>query len=196
MATRQSLGLSTPLAIKPMRTSPRPFFATQTQEESNWCWAAVTSALLSHLGRQPMTQCRLVSAWKGVNSCPPKRAIDEPASLDEILNNIASIPAKLKGSGFFKNPTATFVSISAAIDAGKPVPMTIAWKDSTARHCVCAFGHTTIGDEPALWIFDPWPAWAEDGNVRLRTVSSMRSYEQAPEAAASQGHWSEAYLLL
>lgn len=195
MPALASLGLSSPLAISPVASAARPPFATQTQECNNWCWAAVTSALLTHFDRPRRSQCQLVSEWKGRNSCLPAEQIDEPASLDEILNGIAGIPARWNGRSFFRDPYAAFVNICSEIDSGRPVPMTIAWRGAAAWHCVCAFGFTSIGDEPALWIFDPWPAWSGDGNVRLRTVASMRSYEQAPAADASVGYWSEAYLL-
>lgn len=195
MPTLTSLGLASPLAFDAYRPQVRPVFPTQAQEHSNWCWAAVTSALLAHFRKPAMSQCSLVTAWKNRNSCPPAPPIDLPASMDVILNNLVGVPASWNGPDFFFDPSRAFAAISASIDDRKPVPLTIAWYGTGAFHCVCAFGYTTVGGEPALWIFDPWPAWSGDGNVRLRTVSSMRNYDQAPGTGASVGYWAEAYFI-
>jgi hypothetical protein len=173
-------------------------FPGRPQEHDNWCWAAVMAALLQDLRNQTVPQCAIVGQFKGFDCCPPAPVVDEQASLADIFA-IESIPlgATFHGLDFFQDGQAAFGAIRASLDANRPVPILIAWDGPGAgsAHYVCAFDHTTVAGQDALWIFDPGKAWTADGNRRLRTVTSMAKYGQSPGPGAAFGHWAEAYIL-
>jgi hypothetical protein len=168
-------------------------FPTQTQQRDNWCWAAVSAALLPIFHKAPMQQCEIVTQFKGVASCPPNIGIDESAILDDVFASL-QLGHRYHSREFLDDVDGAIPEIRAELEAGRPVPITISWGPDSNNHYVCAFAYAQVDGEPALWIFDPWRSWAADGNKRLRTVASMTHFEQE-RGSATVGEWIEAYFM-
>ena len=114
-------------------------FTMQAQTQSNWCWAA-TSTSVSHYYWfwSSWTQCRVVNAELGrTDACdsPVPAACNVPWWLDKALtrtDNFVSITGP-----------ASFSSVKAEIDAGRPVGARIGWSGG-GGHFMCIYGYTTL----------------------------------------------------
>ncbi|HWF07380.1 MAG TPA: papain-like cysteine protease family protein [Bryobacteraceae bacterium] len=101
------------------------------QQEPNWCWAAVASAVRTFFSpAAPTTQCSIanpVLVGEGqigevVNCCANAGQCDKPALLEDALNAVNSL--KQKATGFL-----AFAAVEAELNAGRPIGVRIQWSD-------------------------------------------------------------------
>ena len=125
-------------------------FTMQPQTQSNWCWAA-TSSSVSHYYWfwSSWSQCSVANAELGrTDACttPVPSACNVPWWLDRALtrtNNFVSITGP-----------ASFSSVKAEIDAGRPVGARIGWSGG-GGHFMCIYGYTTFLGREYFDIDDP-----------------------------------------
>ena len=151
-------------------------FTMQAQTESNWCWAA-TSTSVSHYYWfwSSWTQCSVASAELGRTDCcssPVPGACNVPWYLDRALtrtNNFVSITG-----------AASFSSVRAEIDAGRPVGARIGWSGG-GGHFMCIYGYSTFFGQEYFDIDDPIY-----GKSHLSVADFTSSYQ-------GSGTWTHTY---
>ncbi|MDT8274834.1 papain-like cysteine protease family protein [Roseomonas mucosa] len=119
-------------------------FAFHCQEGANWCWVAVTQALLARRTNKSASQNWIAQnhapAPQGGNlpqctaqNCPGER--DAPHSLRNLLLQ----HDLLSPGGFLRGPL-DFAMVRWEIDHGRPIPCRIGWATGGA-HFVCLAGY-------------------------------------------------------
>jgi hypothetical protein len=158
------------------------FPTSAEQAKSNWCWAAVTSAIMvcrSH-PEAASSQRDIVRRVLGSE-------LDETAQLFLSLNAFQIGYSTSAGSDLFE--PGTKAAIVNHIASGLPVAIHIAWDGSSSDgHAVCAFGLDSTGQEAALWIYDPSAKDSDDDNEKLVPISQMTRFEDGVSNGTT-GSW-------
>jgi hypothetical protein len=112
-------------------------FAMQQQEESNWCWAAVsTSIALYYEPSSAWTQCSVANGELGRNDCcgaGANTACNVYGFLDSALTRVGHLDRWASGA-------AVFQSLDDEVDAGRPVGIRVAWSGGGA-HFLAVVGY-------------------------------------------------------
>jgi hypothetical protein len=144
----------------------------EQQALSNWCWAAVTSAVEYFYGEAyAAEQCAVATTFLMTPCCPPG-----PDTQDNPQNSVYNVLTALgnnAASGGVLGPIA-YSQFTAEIDAGRPACGIVDW-DSGGSHVLLLAGYTTDGD---IWIDDP----ASPGLRMLPWASFCALY-------GDDGHW-------
>lgn len=114
----------------------------QTQGKSNWCWAAVVSAL-SYYYREPYAspQCEVATRFLKLQCCPPN---NQPRPEDQ--NGTYEITRALGGNFAIIIPDQIdFPRLQDEIRNRRPVCLIIDW-DGRGGHVVIASGFLDTGD--------------------------------------------------
>jgi len=120
-----------------------PEFTMQTQQEENWCWAAVGVAINNFLdpGSVPaLTQATLankVLAIPGVDCTMTPDQCNFTAALDDVLKATANLRDDLG------TRVLDFPSLKAQIDGGFPVCAQINWFEGGA-HAIALDGYAEL----------------------------------------------------
>lgn len=110
------------------------------QEQSNWCWAATSKALIRHHTGCDYSQCQVVKWGKQSGSCP-----NDPGSVTDIKRALSS--------GGLTQPSSSGVisysTVKSEIDGGKPFLFRAAWKASNKKtaHIIIANGYDDQGND-------------------------------------------------
>jgi hypothetical protein len=105
-------------------------FTMQHQEQSNWCWAAVSTSVSHyyHSG-SAWTQCAVANAQTGRNDCcgaGASGACNIYGFLDQALQTVGCFVSMQSG-------TSDFATVDAEIAAGRPVGIRVAWNGGGAH---------------------------------------------------------------
>ncbi|MFF1375264.1 papain-like cysteine protease family protein [Streptomyces sp. NPDC058308] len=147
----------------------------QSQQKTNWCWAAGGNTIATYLGRT-YSQNQFCNAAFGRNQsteCP-----NNQATLGNVQSGLrwAGINPGSYVTGWLRYPT-----VKAEIDAGRPVETRIQWSNG-GGHMHVLYGY----DDASSWVYwgDPWPsndrynwashAWYVDNNTFSWTHSLYR----------------------
>ncbi len=129
---------------------------------SNWCWAAVTSAIVSFYASsrqigQVLSPCQVATnCWAGYQCCPaPTDSHDprnKPFGLEGALNGASADFSYLAGDAIAGN--IDFDSVAAEIDGGRPVCALISWDGDTSGvgHYILIVGYVRDGQK--LYVLD------------------------------------------
>jgi hypothetical protein len=114
-------------------------FQVETQEESRWCWAAVSSAVDQYYSPLAfLSQCEVASeVLVQPDVCNDPDAYDDSGALEVGLNVI--------GRYDHVDPEGTkmtFDALQTEIDAGRPVCVCIQWDGSQNAHFVALCGYS------------------------------------------------------
>lgn len=150
-------------------------FSMQAQQQTNWCWAAVsTSVALFYDPASTWTQCAVANGELGRNDCCGTGA-SGPCNvygfLGSSLNRVGHLASQTGSS-------STFATVRAEIDAGRPLGVRTAWSGGGA-HFLCIIGYRIY--EQMLAVDDPWYGKSD---VDYATFSS--SYQ-------GSGSWTHSY---
>jgi hypothetical protein len=122
--------------------------------------------------------------------CPPSKDDNRQASIGDVLRGVFNIKTSFKFGPFFDNGPMAMQAIGQAVHSGVPVPITITF-GNLAAHYICAIGTGMVGGKPALWVFDPWPHYAPDNNLRLLTLDELERFDDSNDDTPP-GRWTEA----
>jgi hypothetical protein len=153
-------------------------FQMQPQQESNWCWAAVSVSVERYFVPQStLTQCQVAGKLLGHNDCClGSAACNQPAFLEDALAD-AGRPAVIK-------PPLAFADVRQQIDAGKPVCARIAWDGGTRGHFVVICGYQQLPTgEQLVEVADPFYA------------GSKVDFNEFATSYQGSGQWTDAYLV-
>jgi hypothetical protein len=130
----------------PARTSL--LFTMQHQQQTQWCWAAVTSSVATYYQNAGWSQCRVVSAGLGQGICcsdASSSACNRPWYLDQALQRVGNL-------GQYTTGALSLTQIQAEIDAGRPVGVRMAWVNG-GGHFIILIGYS---DQNIVDVQDPW----------------------------------------
>ncbi len=150
-------------------------FVMQSQEQQNWCWAAVACSTAELFGQLTWTQCKLVEAELDEDTCCQDGSTDEcdkPWYLDDALRRTGNLEA-------FTSGATAFASVRDEVDAGLPLGVRIRWEDG-GGHFVALDGYLD-GDDPQVQVRDPW-----DGLHQF-------DYEEFRDRYDGNGEWTHSY---
>lgn len=154
MATSVLRSSVVPLQLGPVTIGGAPAvqrflaFALQHQNQTNWCWAAVTSSIAGYFKNQGWPQCRVVNGGLGQTNCcanGSSQQCNAPWYLDKALTNVGNF------ANYVANPLP-MAAVRAEIDAGRPIGVRIGWA-AGGGHFVTITGYS---GQSVLDIQDPW----------------------------------------
>jgi hypothetical protein len=166
------------------KTLPRPprprhanlHLAMQTQQESQWCWAAVaTSVSLFYNAGSGRTQCSVVNAELGQTTCCQcgcTPACNQPWYLDLALQRTANLASWSAG-------TVAYSAIRGQVVAGRPLGARIGWSGG-GGHFVVLDGYNSAGGQ-YLSVRDPFYG------------SSVYTYASFQSSYQTIGSWTDTY---
>jgi hypothetical protein len=167
-----------------------PGFPTPAQEKTNWCWAAVTSALLSRQSGNQWSQTSVANFWG--------TAEDVTISLGELLSRLWQSGQLVRygseGRTYLQNKGNIQQEMRSLLDRDIPIPLTVSWNGSLTNHYVCAFGYGSLAGSFALWIFDPSAADSCQDNKRLLPIEEVYAYRSNAGSTILRGEWSQIFL--
>ena len=164
---------------KPQLITPevwhRLVFAMQTQQQTNWCWAAVAASVSAFF--DPNTnwrQCSIVNAEFNRNDCCTNGSsanCNKPWYIDLGLQRTGNFRSKSTGAG-------TMTDVSQDVNISRPLCVRIGWSGG-GGHAVAIDGYHRGLDMVA--IDDPWYGASD---VSLATFQT---------AYQGSGSWTHSY---
>jgi papain like cysteine protease AvrRpt2 len=132
-------------------------FSMQTQEETQWCWAAVSTSVAIYFGSTPWIQCQVASGeLSPLDCCGVDRSTgcNIPWYLDTPLTRVGHFDRMDPAS-------APFLDIQTEINGKRPLCCRIAWAGGNA-HFVALGGWSTAADGTEyVDIHDPYYGFAQ-----------------------------------
>lgn len=164
-------------------------FPRQDQQQTNWCWAAVTAAIDHFMDpASSLKQCEIANfAVNNVrtNMQKPSFPGDCCQKMTPDYNQQLSLHPPLIGigrAGPAARGTLTFDQVREQIDKGVPIGVRIEWKDGTG-HFVVISGYSIAPGMRTLMIQDP--------DSKTKTVEVP--YEVFLTRYRGLGHWDETH---
>jgi len=155
-------------------------FKIQTQEQLNWCWAAVGVSIDKYFSPQSTrTQCQLAGQVLGGDCCSNSDSCDLAEGLEDALNVTGTLKQARGGIAL------DFDDIRQEIEAGRPVCARIGWQpDETRGHFVVIRGYSvSSAGEPWVDIADPY------------YLDSTIPYDEFVNAYLDAGVWTDTFLV-
>jgi len=150
----------------------------QPQLQTNWCWAACTSSTSAFFApASTWGQCVLADAEHGQTTCcadGASAACNAPWYLERALRRTGNLRRKAAGA-------ASFATLRAEIDAGRPVGTRIGWRGG-GGHFVLLTGYRSTPATREVEVQDPW-----SGRSRLALDAFATAYK-------GTGTWTHTYL--
>jgi hypothetical protein len=110
--------------------SVRLNFMMEPQQQTNWCWAAVSKSVAAYYDpATTWTQCTIADGEKGRTDCctnGSSAACNAYGTLDTSLQRVGHLDRMLRR-------TVSFGDIDAAMTLGRPVGVRVAWSGGGAH---------------------------------------------------------------
>jgi hypothetical protein len=155
------------------------------QETNNWCWAATTQMLASHLGIS-VTQCDLANHRFGKTNCCDEKTSGTPCPKTDDCNTPGWLELDYAGVKFSESSTAlSWDDVQKQLYCSKK-PMGYAYgTPGVVGHVLVIKGYITVGGTDYVILNDPWSPCS--GTERLITYAD---YSDPP---GSSTHWNTWY---
>lgn len=159
-------------------------YTRQDQQQTNWCWAAVSSAVAHFYDpATTWTQCAVANAELGRTDCcgaGAAGACNVAWFLNSALTRVGHLAA-------FSGGTLTFAVVQAEINAGRPVCARIGWSGGGGHFvALTCWYRNLLTDSQLVRVDDPWPAYGRStwafatfGTAYQGTGSWTHSYRTA-----------------
>lgn len=152
-------------------------FTMQHQQQTQWCWAAVsTSVSLYYDPSSTWTQCTVANAELGQTTCcqnGSSAACNVPWYLNSALQRVGNLNA-------FSNGATSFTGVRTEVDGGRPLGVRIGWSGG-GGHFAVVEGYKPGPGEQRVAIDDPWY-----GASDLTYATFVSSYQ-------GTGSWTHSY---
>jgi hypothetical protein len=162
----------------PTPTSKELEFTRWQQEETQWCWAACAGSIAAYYDpTSHWTQCSIVCALLGVNSCCANGSDDscnQPGYLDHALELVGRFDPPIVSNAMM------WSELVAEIVTNEPIGVRIQWA-SGGGHFVVIDGFDSSGATQRVDVQDPW-----DGYRRI-------SYDDLCSNYPGSGSWTHSY---
>jgi Papain-like cysteine protease AvrRpt2 len=149
-------------------------FVVQHQNQTNWCWAAVTASIAAYYRNQGWPQCRVVNDRLGQAVCcqdGSSTICNQPWYLDQALKRVGNL------ANYVASPLA-MSQIRNEVDAGRPIGVRIGWMNG-GGHFITVRGYS---DQGLVDVQDPW-----FGGSTLDYISFKSRYH-------GFGKWTHSYM--
>lgn len=144
----------------------RRHFTIQKQQQSQWCWAAVTVSIRDYYGHTTqLSQCQLVNSYVGLTTCcanGSSSSCNQPNNTAGALAFVGHLEKNLNGSISFK-------AVQEQIVLDRPIGIRILWAGSGA-HAIVVDGYSSSDGEQ--WVFGDDPG---SGDCFLYTYSAFQT---------------------
>ncbi len=164
-------------------------FDLQMQEQTNWCWAAVTTSLLTFFHPdEPRTQCEIVRETLRDTEHDPEEDCCGTGKRD-LCNRVCKLPDALDSMGLLSircNYPLELHEIRQQIDLGLPLAIRIEWKKG-GGHFVMITG--VLPQDPR-----------GDGHTWIRIADPLResavyiTYNALKKRYRGDGEWTHTYM--
>jgi len=158
-------------------------FAMQQQQQTEWCWAAVSSSVSGFYGAPagpsggPWQQCEVVNYEQGQTTCCQNGSTAQcnvPWYLEKGLNTVGHLAGP-------PTPSAeAFLYVQTEINGGRPVGVRIGWSGG-GGHFVVLRGYDDTNGSQLLDVEDPWYG------------SSIVDYTAFSTSYQGSGTWTDTY---
>jgi hypothetical protein len=112
-------------------------FQMQPQQQTNWCWAAVsTSVSLFYDPASTWTQCSVANGELGRSDCCGSGA----ATACNVYGYLASALQRVGHLDHWDGNVASFQAVDDEVDAGRPIGIRVAWSGGGA-HFLAVIGY-------------------------------------------------------
>jgi hypothetical protein len=151
-------------------------FAMQTQEQDQWCWAAVAvSVALKYDAATPWTQCSLASALYSGQGNPLDccGADCDACNLPQSLSQVFGVTHNMNGAAI--GHAIALAAMEGEIRADRPVAVRIGWPpDNSSGHFVAICG-VSRGDDGTVYVDvgDPSSDDAATDNLKHMSLSEF-----------------------
>jgi hypothetical protein len=157
-------------------------FGMQSQQQTNWCWAAVSVSIAGYYGTVgpsggPWQQCEVANSQLGQTACCANGATPQcnmPWYLDQALTAVGHLAGP---------PTAgssPYSDVQQEINANRPVAVRIGWAGG-GGHFVVLSGYDDNAGNQFLDVEDPWYG------------PSLVDYSAFATAYQGSGTWTHTY---
>jgi hypothetical protein len=173
-------------------------FNLQMQQQTKWCWAAVTTSLLRFFySDMSLTQCQVVRKCFGQQQNSDESGADCCQSGDsELCNKTFKLSQALEAMGILESYVDSALplkEIRRQISAGVPLAIRIGWRDrngnlSNSGHFVML---TAVGPDDPRGDDHAWVRVADPKDK----VASYTTYETLKNNYKCQGQWTHTYLI-
>lgn len=184
LAPAMTLGAASPagpMGGAPVAARSLTGFSMQTQSETEWCWAAVSTSVAVFFGSTSWTQCKVAAAELNPLDCcgaDASTGCNIPWYLDAPLSCVAHFH-RMDASN------APFPNVQTEINGDRPLCCRIAWAGGGA-HFVALGGWSTAADgSEYVDIYDPYYGFTQETYTDFDS-----SYRAAGDA------WTHSYFTL
>lgn len=149
------------------------------QEQTQWCWAAVTNMILHYHGETFHQQCEFANfVFEKSECCEQPESYDNPclpSRLSDLHKHLGIRSTKVLGS-------VSIDTLKNEINSGRPIGVAHVWKSKYGYrgHHVLIYGWQPFQSELTFWVHDP-----DSNNRELGTID----YPELLEASGEGGEW-------
>jgi hypothetical protein len=146
-------GSGSPTGGGPLAQGSLPNFIMQTQAQTKWCWAAVSSSVAVFFGSNAWSQCKIACA-----EFPPHACCGQDAATGNC-NQAWHLDAALKRVGHLKQMDSmhlAFVDLQGEIGAGNPLGCYVAWAGGGGHFLALAGWRTMPNGKQMVDVYDPY----------------------------------------
>jgi hypothetical protein len=160
-------------------------FPIQRQEQTNWCWAAVSATVVHYFNAETSwSQCDIVSDCLGEDACDTDASsptINKAWYLDEALRVVGCLRQ-------MKDRKVSYETVSTEISARRPLGIRLQWRGG-GGHFVVIRGWFK-GDDDSMWYIVEDPAKRGGGTIKISAANLER-----PNGFRGKGSWSHSYFV-
>jgi len=141
----------------PAATNTLAGFSVQTQQQSEWCWAAVSTSVAVFYGSTQWTQCLVATAELHPLDCcgaDASTGCNQPWSLDTALSAVGHFDRLVWSS-------VLFADVTNEINAGRPLGCRIQWTGGGAHFVALGGWSTTVDGTEYVDVFDPYYGYVQ-----------------------------------
>lgn len=190
--------LSIGFQAAPAWADPIVQMAFEKQTQSNWCWAATSTATINHMRKRKkldptVRQCRVVTHYNKVDSdaaycCNAGNAssskCNQPGSMYEPINAHGFLQKQENG----QLNDDRFNRLIDQLGKGRPVPGAVRWVGQDVGHAILVYGLGFGGfaGGQAIYIYDP----TTGKQAGMQDRGELNNY-----GSAFNGSWKATYYL-
>jgi hypothetical protein len=127
-------------------------FTMQPQQQTHWCWAAVSSSTsVFYLSSSTWSQCRVVCTALNDTTCcsnPTSPQCNQDGYLDQALTVTGNLSSWAAGQ-------LGFAGVQAEINSQRALALRIGWNGG-GGHFIAVAGYKDTGIQQTVDVKDPW----------------------------------------
>ena len=161
-------------------------FPIEPQQETDWCWAAVTDSVEQYFdSKSTLTQCEIANRMLGRDCCNDPDSCNLAFKLQDVLRPLGRLADSMVGY-------PPFTDLKKELTANRPIAVRIGWFGGGA-HFVVICGYKVLpSGARILQIADPFYGNLVDGEYfGIWEID----YDLFPESYQQGGDWTATFFL-